>query len=69
MSMGGFQTDFIKNYLKSALDKGVKEGSRTIVEELAEGLSEDHLTKLIDILATVRSKKVMARTVEVKQVK
>jgi hypothetical protein len=63
------QTDFIKNYLKSALDKGVKEGSRTIVEELAEGLSEDHLTKLIDILATVRSKKVMARTVEVKQVK
>jgi hypothetical protein len=65
------QTDFIKNYLRSALDKGVKEGSRTVVEELAEGLSEDHLTKLIDILASVRSKKVLARTtpIQVKQVK
>ena len=69
MSAGSFQTDFIKNYLKSALDKGVKEGSRTIVEELAEGLSEEHLSKLIDILVSVRSKKITARTVEVKQVK
>jgi hypothetical protein len=67
--MSNMQIDFIKNYLKTALDKGLKEGSRTIVEELAEGLSEEHLTKLIDILATVRSKKVMARTVDVKQVK
>jgi hypothetical protein len=52
-----FNKDFLLAYMKSALDKGVKEGTRGVIQDLAEGLSEEHLGKLVDILQDVLTKK------------
>jgi hypothetical protein len=61
------EIDFIKMYLKNALEKGLKQGSTAVVEDLANGLSLEHLQKLIDILVSVRNKK--TPVIEVKRVR
>jgi hypothetical protein len=61
--------DFIKMYLKSTLERGFKTGGRSVVQDLADGLSDEHLTKLIDLLVETRLKRTQANRIEVKQVK
>ena len=36
--------DFIKMYLKSTLEKGFKTGGKSIVQDIADSLSDDQLT-------------------------
>jgi hypothetical protein len=63
--------DFIKMYLKSALEKGLEKGAKTgvrsVFEELADGLSVDQLSKLIEILTEAHKRKTSPP--EVKQIK
>lgn len=61
--------DFIKMYLKSTLEKGFKTGGKSIVQDIADSLSDDQLTKLIDLLVATRLKRVEANKIEIKQVK
>jgi len=61
--------DFIKMYLKSTLEKGFKTGGKSIVQDIADSLSDDQLTKLIDLLVATRLKRVEGNKIEIKQVK
>jgi hypothetical protein len=61
--------DFIKMYLKSTLEKGFKTGGRSIVQDIADGLSDDHLNKLIELLVETRRKRAEANKVEIKVIK
>jgi hypothetical protein len=61
--------DFIKTYLKSTLEKGLKTGGRSVVQDIADSLSDEHITKLIDLLVETRKKRAEANKVEIKQVK
>jgi hypothetical protein len=63
------ELDFIKTYIQSALARGLNTGTRATLEELAGGLSEEHLTQFIAILSGVLEKKKDARKVSVRQVK
>jgi hypothetical protein len=61
--------DFIKMYLKSTLEKGLKTGGKSIVQDIVDSLSDDQLTKLIDLLVATRLKRVEGNKIEIKQVK
>jgi len=62
-------SDFIVFALKGALDKGVKDGARAFIEDIANKLNEEQLEKLSAILTAVLAKKKEARTVEVRVIK
>ena len=59
--------NMITLYIKNALGNGFKTGGKQVVEDLANGLSDENLRKLIEILVDVRRKKQVQSTV--KQVK
>jgi cytochrome c553 len=61
--------DFIKTYLKSTLEKGFKTGGRSVVQDIADGLSDEHLNKLIELLLETRRKRAEANKIEIKQIK
>lgn len=61
--------DFVISYLKQALGNGFKTGGKQVIEDLANGLSDENLGKLIEILVDVRKKKQAQSTVTVKQVR
>jgi len=61
--------DFIKAYLKSTLEKGFKTGGLSVIQDVADNLSDEQLTKLIDLLVETRKKRVEANRIEVKVIK
>lgn len=63
------ELSFLKSYIQGALAKGINEGTRATIEDLASGLSEENLSKFIEVLSGVLEKKKLAKTVVVKQVK
>jgi hypothetical protein len=56
--------DMFSMYLKNVVSKALSSGGTTMLEELAESLSDDSLGKLIDILSKIRDKR--KNTVETK---
>jgi hypothetical protein len=58
-------SDFVKAYFKDAVVKSLKTGAGTMLEEMADTLTEEQLTDLIKIISKVRDKKKNTRnTVE-----
>ena len=49
--------DMFAMYMKNVLTKALSSGGTTMLEELAESLSDDSLGKLIDILSKIRDKR------------
>jgi hypothetical protein len=58
--------DFIKMYLKSTLENAFKTGGRSVVQDVADGLSDEHLGKLIDLLLETKEKRAKTRRIDVK---
>jgi predicted transcriptional regulator len=49
--------EFLKMFLKNAVDKSIKEGGSTLIQELAEALSAEQIEKLVGLLNEVKKKK------------
>jgi hypothetical protein len=50
-------TDFVMMYLKNSLQKAFKSGGISFIEDLAEGLSVEQLSKFMEILKRVHDRK------------
>lgn len=61
--------DFLQAYLRTALQKGLRNGGTAFIEELVDGLPEETLLTIQSIVAAVLKRKEAAkRTVDAKVV-
>jgi hypothetical protein len=55
--MGDMFSSFLEHTIKQALGKGLQTGGVTVIEEFAEQLTVDQLSKFIEILKRIHDKK------------